>query len=61
MLKTLQKIIIAAFGFILGLITAPLAAVLWPFASAYLLLVSCFMDDDDGDVIADADAESAED
>ena len=46
MLRVLQKIIIAALGFILGLITAPLAAILWPFASAYLLLAGCFMDDD---------------
>ena len=37
MLKTLQKIAIAGFGFVLGAITAPFFVILWPFAAAFIL------------------------
>ena len=56
MLKTLQRIALALLGFVGGVLTAPLFALLWPFAAAFLLW-SEFDGDDDGVAIDDVVSE----
>lgn len=48
MLKTLQRTALALLGFVGGVLTAPIFALLWPFAAAFILW-SEFDGDDDGD------------
>lgn len=47
MLKTLQRTALALLGFVGGVLTAPIFALLWPFAAAFILW-SEFDGDDDG-------------
>ena len=56
MLKTLQRIALAMLGFVGDVLTAPIFALLWPFAAAFLLL-SEFDGDDDGVAIDDVVSE----
>lgn len=56
MLKTLQRTALALLGFVGGVLTAPLFALIWPFVAAYLLW-SEFDGDDDGVAIDDVVSE----
>ena len=42
----MKKIFYAVAGFVLGIITAPLFALLWPFAAAFILWHEYDCDDD---------------
>ena len=59
MLKTLQRTALALLGFVGGVLTAPIFALLWPFVAAYLLWSE--FDDDDDDVAIDDVASERED
>lgn len=56
MLKTLQRTALALLGFVGGVLTAPIFALLWPFAAAFILW-SEFDGDDDGVAIDDMGSE----
>jgi len=56
MLKTLQRIALALLGFVGGVLTAPIFALLWPFAAAFLLWCE-FDGDDDGLAVCDVASE----
>ena len=56
MLKTLHRTALALLGFVGGVLTAPIFALLWPFAAAFLLW-SEFDGDDDGLAVCDVASE----
>ena len=56
MLKTLQRTALALLGFVGGVLTAPIFALIWPFGAAFLLW-SEFDGDDDGVAIDDVASE----
>ena len=44
--ESFRRTVLAAFGMVAGIVTAPLVAVLWPFASAWWLWNEADEDDD---------------
>ncbi|MBQ1428723.1 MAG: hypothetical protein IIZ06_03560 [Kiritimatiellae bacterium] len=44
--ESFRRTVLAAFGLVAGIVTAPLVAVLWPFAFAWLLWNEADEDDD---------------
>lgn len=45
-MKTLIRSCYAFAGFVIGVLTVPLFALLWPFAAAYILWGECGCDED---------------